>query len=116
MSVLSPFSNEEAAFAKRLLFETLHFADDIEKSAEPKFWQLRLQNGAIENFLRAMDLSSHEYRSSMYDGPEPEPIAVCPWESQAAFLLRNAEICKWIACQKGRPTDIKSFISTVVSE
>ena len=116
MSASSPLSEEECAFATRLLFETLHFAESIEQSAELKFRRLWLQNGAIENFLRAMDLSSVEYRSSMYDGPEPETVAACPWKSQAAFLWRNAELCEWIARHEGEPADIQCFVFAEASE
>ena len=57
MSAESPLNHDEIAFAIRLLYETLHFDEPIVKAAEPRFRNLGLSNGAIENFLRVMTLS-----------------------------------------------------------
>lgn len=110
MSAKSPLKQDEIAFAIRLLFETLHFAEPVVANAEPKLRKIGLNNGAIENILRVMDLSQHEYRSMMYDGPEPAAADVCPWGSQTAFLARNAELRLWIVQRGGEPADIECFV------
>lgn len=110
MSAETPLNHDEIAFAIRLLYETLHFDDPIVKSAELKFQKLGLSNGAIENFLRVMNRSRTEYRSLMYDGPEPATVERCPWESQAMFLTRTAELCDWLDQHGGEPADIRCFI------
>ncbi|MBM3967000.1 MAG: hypothetical protein FJ308_18335 [Planctomycetes bacterium] len=110
MSVKSPLGQDEIAFAVRLLFETLHFAEPIQKTAEPKFRKLGFTNGAIENVLRVMDIAGPEYRSKMYSLYEPASVEVCPWESRAAFLERNAELRDWIVRHGGQPADIGCFI------
>jgi hypothetical protein len=110
MSIASPLSRDEIAFAVRLLFETLHFAEAIRKNAEPKFRELGFTNGAIENFLRVMDMARLEYRSKMHDLPEPASVEVCPWESRAAFLERDAELRDWLVRHGGQPADVECFI------
>lgn len=106
----SPLSQVEIAFATRLVFETLHFAESISKTAEPAFRRLGLNNGAIEDFLRVMDVAHYDYRSMMYDCSPPASVEVCPWENQAAFLKRDAELRDWIVQHGGVPADIKCFI------
>lgn len=110
MLVASPLTRDEIAFAVRLLFETLHCAESIRKTAEPKSRKLGFTNGAIENFLRAMDMAWLEHRSKMYDLPEPASVEVCPWESRVAFLERNAELCDGIVQHGGQSADVESFI------
>lgn len=105
-----PLNHVEISFAIRLLFETLHFDEPIIKSAEPRFRNLGLNNGAIENFLLVMRHSLAGDMSGRCGGPESEAVADCPWENQAVFLARNAELCDWLVQRGGKPADIRCFV------
>ena len=116
MSVSSPLSQIEIAFTVRLAYETLHFAEAINKSAEPKLRKLGLANGAIENLIRVLDISRFEFWPRMYDFIEPMSVDVCPWESKTAFLKRDMELRDWIVRHGGKPADIEHFIYPGVAQ
>ncbi len=105
----SPMKVDEVAFTKRLLFETLHFDEPIEKTAESIFQSLGLQNGAIENFQRVLGICQLEILAKVYQGQEPSAVCSCPWPDQIAFLARDAELSRWIRQSGNEPADIKPF-------
>lgn len=106
----SPLTCDEVCFTNRLLFETLNFNEPIEKTAEPKFRELGLSNGAIENFIRVMGLFDHTMLSDIYEGQIPPAVDSCPWMTQAAFLQRVSEIQGWLKENGGKPCDIEIFV------
>jgi hypothetical protein len=116
MSNQSPLQPDEVFFTYRLLFETLQFSEPIKKTAEPKFRELGLDNGAIENFIRAMRIWDYEMLPRVEQGHEPATVGFCPWENQRAFLKRDEELRRWINQNGSEPADIKTFIRNGVPE
>ncbi|KAA1258389.1 hypothetical protein LF1_09080 [Rubripirellula obstinata] len=106
----SPLMPDEECFTYRLLFETLNFDADIKKSAEPKFWELGLANGAIENFNRVLTICQDKYLERLYASSEPPTVGFCPWASQEAFRKRDGELTDWIRRNDSEPADITCFI------
>ncbi|PHQ34380.1 hypothetical protein CEE69_15290 [Rhodopirellula bahusiensis] len=106
----SPLTYDEACFTKRLLFETLNFNEPIERTAETKFRDLGLSNGAIENFIRVMKIVDNTMLAKIYEGHEPLPTASRPWKTQAAFLERVSEIQDWLSTNDGEPCGVEPFL------
>ena len=106
----SPLEPDEIFFTYRLLFETLNFDEPIEKTAEPRFRDLGLSNGAIENVIRVMQVCEYTMLPKIYRGHEPPTVGFCPWETQAAFLDRVSELQDWLKENGGEPCDVEPFI------
>ena len=111
----SPLHFDEVFFTYRLLFETLNFDEGFEKTAEPRFRKVGLSNGAIENFIRVMQICDYKMLQKVQCGHEPPTVRFCPWENQEEFLKRNAELSDWIIEKKKEPADITSFVRSGVT-
>ena len=110
MKTTSPLTSDEILFTQRLLFETLNFNESIKNTAEPRFRALGLTSGAIENFIRVMQVSEYTMLQKIKLGHEPPPVGLCPWKTQAMFLERVSEIQGWLKENGGEPCDVKAFI------
>jgi hypothetical protein len=106
----SPLRTTEEAFVARVLFETLRFAEDIERSAEPSLRELRLDNGAIENFIRVLEVCSYMTLNEVQQGVEPKAVQLCPWKTQGVFLERDSELRVWLFCHGTEFAEIKPFV------
>ncbi|QDS88770.1 hypothetical protein EC9_29640 [Rosistilla ulvae] len=110
MTVRSPLRFDEIFFTYRLLFETLNFSESIEKTAEPRFWRLGLSNGAIENFIRVMQVCQCTMLPKIQLGHVPPTVSYCPWQNQNAFLDRVCELQNWLEKYGSEPCDVEPFI------
>lgn len=107
----TPLKPDEIAFIHRLVFEVLNFAEPIEKTAQPKFRTLGFDNGAIENFCRVMSFHDHPVLDRVFlHEYEPPAVEACPWENQATFLRRVAELQDWLREHGREPCGIRPFI------
>lgn len=110
MTVRSPLRPDEISFTYRLLFETLNFSESIEKTAEPRFRKLGLSNGAIENFIRVMQVCQDAMLPKIQLGHVPPIVGYCPWQNQEAFLDRVCEVQVWLKKNGREPCDAEPFI------
>lgn len=106
----SPLTSDEKVFAKRLLLETLRFDDPIEKCAETAMRALGLQNGAIENWLRILQMTDGAGLGEEIFGSEPPLIQHCPWECQEDFLARDQELQHWLSEQGQQASNAVRFL------
>lgn len=110
MPVQSPLRKSEEAFVARVLFETLHFAEELQFSAEPSLRRLGLDNGAIENFIRVMEVCEQVTLKSVQQGCEPSAVHHCPWKTQHKFLSRDSELRTWLNFHTTEPAEIIPFV------
>ncbi|WP_417739159.1 hypothetical protein [Rosistilla oblonga] len=100
----------EIGFTNRLLHETLTFDKTIEKSAEMRFRELGLSNGAIENFSRALQACEPMMLAKIHTGHTTPMVVTCPWKNQAEFLSRNTALQIWLKEHGGEPCDVALFV------
>jgi len=101
---------DELVFTVRLIYETIHFDEPIDKTAEKMFRNLGLQNGAIENFQRMMWIHHREMLQRVNEGHEPPTVHSNPWESQSIFLTRVTEVQEWLRQNGIEPAAVETFI------
>jgi hypothetical protein len=106
----NPITAIEMAFAKRLLYETLHFDEPIEKLAEDSIRTIGFWNGAIENWLRVMTAVDKSALDSTHLENKLPPWVGCPWRNREEFLERDDQLQKWLVGRNREPSDAKKFV------
>ncbi|WP_153559427.1 hypothetical protein [Roseimaritima sediminicola] len=111
MQLDSPLTDDETFFTHRLLFETLNYNELAEKVAEPQFRNLGLTNGAIENFVRVLQICEDTILRKIHLGDVPSRAVSCPWKHPTEFLDRVLDLQVWLSENGGTPCDVEPFVT-----
>ncbi len=107
-----PFTDHEAAFVVRFMYELFQFDGPVDDTTTKWFRELGIGEPALANFSSAMELCGFELLKDAIYGPEPEVPETCPWINRQAFIDRDAAIQNWFAHQNLTSHCIDPFIGT----